>query len=337
MDEIPHGLRAMLPSAHDVARGAGVSQATVSRAFTPGASISPAAKAKVLRVADELGYRPNLLARSLIMGRSGIVGVVVGDSRNPFYMDAFDALSQRLAAAGLQMLVFTAHGSSDADIPVEDLLKYRVDAVVLMSAHLSSRLADRCAAEDIQVIFFNRRASSAVAASSVTGANAEGAGRIAEHLLAQGYRRLAFMAGSDNSSTSHEREQGFIERLAASGLAPPIRIAGHFERTGACEAMRHLMQMGEPPDAIFCANDAMAIAAIEVARFEFGLVPGRDVAIAGFDDIDQAAWPSFGLTTYSQPVGAMTDLVVALLADKQQKHSVVPGALVVRSSTIRAT
>lgn len=324
-----------LPSAHDVARRAGVSQATVSRAFTPGASISPAVKARVMEAAEQIGYRPNLLARSLIMGRSEIVGVVMGDTRNPFYVSAFSMLSHRLAEAGLQMLVFTSSGDEPSDLLIQQLLKYRVDAVLLMSAHLSSDLAARCQDEDIPVIFFNREASAVAKIRSVTGANAIGAKAIAAHLLDQGYRTPAFMAGLPDSSTSRDREAAFIEYLFGQGMARPYRVVGNFDRVGAGEAMRELMALREPPDAVFCANDVMAIASIEIARHEFGLHVGRDIGIAGFDDIDQASWPSFCLTSYSQPLERMIDGVMTMLTKQADGRLAIEGALAIRSSTRR--
>ncbi len=327
------------PSAHDVARAAGVSQAAVSRAFTKGASIAPATRDKVMSAARSLGYRPNLLARSLKEGRSGIVGIVLGNPRNPFYMAALEALSLKLAAAGKHMLVFTAEGNAAGDVQVQDLLNYRVDALILMSTSLSSPLARQCRAEGVPVIFFNRHAQDMAEIDSVTGNNYAGAQAIAAHLLEGGYRRLAFMAGFTDSSTSHEREAGFRDFLARHGAAEPGFAVGHYQRAGAMAAARQLLASAHPPDAIFCANDHMAIATIEVAQAEFGLVIGRDLGVAGFDDIDLASWPSFRLTTYSQPIEAMTDAVVARLLDApdahRDPHAVIGGALCVRRSTIR--
>lgn len=327
--------RAPLPSAHDVARSAGVGQATVSRAFTAGASISPAVKARVMQAADELGYRPNLLARSLIMGRSRIVGVVMGDPRNSFYVAALSCLSRRLAAADLHMLVYISEGSETSDVPVQDLLKYRVDALVLMSAHLSSGLAAACQAEGIPVIFFNRWSRNATAIGSVTGANDEGGRRIAAHLLDQGYRRLAFMAGIADTSTSRDRERGFMAYCDEQRADRPVRVVGQFDRDCARAAMRGLLSSSPAPDAVFCANDVMAIASIEIARHEFGLQVGKDIGIAGYDDIEQAAWPSFELTSYSQPVPQMIDGVMEMLSAPSHDHIVVHGSLVVRSSSLK--
>lgn len=128
--------RQPLPSAHDVAHLAGVSQAAVSRAFTPGTSVSAATREKVLEAAKTIGYRPNLLARSLIKGQSGIVGVVIGNARYPFFQAALDTLSVSLARHSKHILIYTTEGNMPADPQVEELLKFRVEAVLLMSTIL---------------------------------------------------------------------------------------------------------------------------------------------------------------------------------------------------------
>ncbi len=323
-----------------MARLAGVSQAAVSRAFTPGASISQEMRKKVLAAANELGYRPNLIARSLKEGRSGLVGIVLGNPQNPFYIAALEALSNRLAAADKQILVFTTEGNAAGDVHVQVLLKYRVEGLVLMSASLSSNLAEECKSGGIPVVFLNRHAQSVQSVGSVLGANYRGAQRIAEHLLESGYRRLAFMAGFTDSSTSHEREKGFRDYLNIKGVPSPSRAVGHYQRAGAILAARELLSATERPDAIFCANDFMALATIEVAQSEFGLQVGRDLGVVGFDDIDLASWPSFQLTTYAQPVNMMTDAVVDMLLagdrDRSTSKVVVDGGLVKRKSTQRS-
>jgi DNA-binding LacI/PurR family transcriptional regulator len=331
--------RPSLPSAHDVARLAGVSQAAVSRAFTPGASIAKATREKVLEAAKVLGYRPNLLARSLIKGQTGIIGVVIGAPRYKFFLSALAALSARMTKAGKHIFVYTAEGEATVDVLVENLLAYRVDALFLMAAGLSPYLAQQCADEGVPVITYNLPATGSLPGFySVDGDHVTGGRRIAEHMVEQGYRRFGFIAGPPGSRTSQSRESGFSDYLASQGFSAPLRAIGHFQREAAVVAARGLLTGDERPDAIFCANDDMALAAIEVARFEFGLEIGRDVGIAGFDDTEEAAWPSFRLTSYSLPVEAVIDRVAGILLGQsdQPASSIVPGELKVRKSTQRS-
>lgn len=259
----------------------------------------------------------------------------MGDAYNPFYMAAFSQLSRRLAESGLHMLVFTAEKDEPGDVPVQDLLKYQVDALVLMSTQLSSDLATQCQKGGIPVVFFNRRARYTKGMASITGTNAEGGRVIASHLVGRGYRRLAYMAGSPDSSTSKEREAAFMKYCADRGVPRPARVVGHYDRQRAKEAMRLLLSSPQRPDAIFCANDVMAIACAEVARHEFMLRVGPDVGIAGYDDTDQAGWPSFDLTSYSQPIPAMVEEVVKTLVNRRPNHVRIQGSLLIRSSTDR--
>ena len=327
------------PSAHDVARLAGVSQAAVSRAFTPGASIAAATREKIFEAAKALGYRPNLLARSLIKGRSGIIGLVMGNPSYPFFQTALNALSQRLADAGKHILVYTAEENATVDAHVEDLLKYRVDALLLMAASLSPKMADQCVSEGVPVISFGRSADKMAGLHDVVGDNVGGGARIAEHLLQQGYTRLGLIAGSPTTSSGREREKGFVDYLAAQGLSAPERAVGHFRRQDAFAAARTLLSRIPRPDAIFCANDDMALATIEAARYEFGLEIGRELGVAGFDDVEQASWPSFDLTTYSLPVDLMIEKTVEILLGgvpaEPPMHAIINGELKVRGSTRR--
>jgi DNA-binding LacI/PurR family transcriptional regulator len=330
--------RLALPSAHDVARLAGVSQAAVSRAYTPGASIAELTRTKIFEAAKQLGYRPNLHARSLITGKSGIVGVVMGNPRNTFYLEALDALSIGLAKQGLHLLVFTARGERNTDQLVDSLLQFRVDSLLLMSASLSSELSEQCRANGIPVIYFNRTPEPGHRFPSVTSANHVGAARVAQHLFDQGYRRLAMISGDDRSATTLERHQAFLTKVSELGLPRPIVELGGFGLRAA-PAARKLLSSDARPDAIFCTNDMMAMSTIEIARFEFGLEPGRDVGVAGFDNIEGASWLSFDLTTYSQPVAPLIDKTIEVIANPRDfpddAHFAIEGELVVRASTQR--
>ncbi|MGL4636606.1 MAG: LacI family DNA-binding transcriptional regulator [Beijerinckiaceae bacterium] len=325
-------------TATDVAKLAGVSQSAVSRTFTPGASVSRVAREKIKAAAAELGYRPNAIARSLITRRSRIIGVVAAYLQNHFYPEVLERLSQQLQEAGYHIMLFTADAQNAADPLLEEIIGYRIDGLILASTTLSSALAEQCKAAGIPVILFNRTTDTADV-SSVTGENARGGAMIAEFLAASGYKRMGFVAGIENSSTSRDRESGFYGWLSRHHYPTPLRAVGNYTMEGAAAAARELLSRPDRPEAIFCGNDHMAIAIAEVARHEFSLSIPNDIALVGFDDVGPAAWKSFDLTSFSQPVASMVDLTIETILDMVEKpgqpprHLIAPGELVVRGST----
>jgi len=338
----PADLNRRPTTAHEVARLAGVSQSAVSRVFTPGASVSEETRKKVTIAAKRLGYRPNFSARALITGRSNIIGVAVPGVDNPFYADALNALSLAFAARGYRALLFSVDPSVGTDPILEEVLRYRVDALVLISTSASSHFAEECTEVGLPVVMFNRKADSG-SGSSVVGDNVVGAGKLAAFLLEGGHQRFAFVAGLEEASTSRDREKGYLEYLASKEVYNVSREVGNFFPADTVKAVRSLMKKTAPPDAIFCANDQMAMVAMDIVRFEFAKTPGVDISIVGFDDIAMASWPSYALTTYSQPIERMVEQTVVIL-DTQLKnrsadtsHHVTQGELIVRTSARRAS
>lgn len=329
-----------IATAEDVARLANVSQSAVSRAFTPGASVAPETRGRILAAAEQVGYQPDMIARSLMRGRSNIVGVGVGNLSNPFLSTTLDLLTIKLADVGLRLLLFPTDDSSVASVPAREVLQYRLDALVLLATALSPQLAEHCARARVPVILYNRQAPDGAAESSVSGDNLTGGRSIAAFLCGGGHRRFAFMSGIEASSASRERGDAFAGYLAEQGHDAPSVEAGLFTYDGAAAATRRLLLRAVRPDALFCANDLMAIAAIDVARAEFGLTVGRDISIVGFDDIAMARWPSFALTTYGQSTAVLVEETVATIqavrGGSGPLRKTVPGALVIRSSARRS-
>ncbi len=324
----------------EVARRAGVSRSAVSRCFTPGASIADDTRKRVMDAAKALGYRPNAIARSLIAGRSRMIAVVVAYLENQFYPDLLARLADELQARGYHLLLFTGPSDGNSDALFAQILAYQVDGIVLASTSLSSALADECNAAGIPVVLINRTNDRA-GVSSVTADNRNGARALADFLLAAGHRRFGYVAGSAGSSTNQDRETAFRERLAERGVTEVLREDGLYSQAGAAEAARRLLGRADRPDAVFCANDHMAIAVMDTARHELGLRVPEDVSIVGYDDVGPARWPSYALTSVEQPVGTMVDLAVAALLDRIEGREAaariarVPGELVVRASARR--
>ena len=320
-----------------VAEHAGVSQSAVSRTFTPGASISSKTRQKVLASAKELGYRPNAIARSLITNRSRIIAVVMAYLENLFYPDVLEELGRALAAENYHLLLFTGFMDRDSDPVFDQLMQYRVDGIILASTSLSSELSEECATAGIPVVLFNRT-TERDAVSSVTTRNREGGKRVADFLVAGGHKSFGYIAGLENSSTNRDRQQGYIEGLAALGFANVIVETGNYSRADAEAAARSMFSRPDRPEALFVANDHMAVAVMDVARHEFGLRIPEDLSIVGYDDVGPAKWTSYGITSLSQPLKRMVESTVDILMDQiasgeiEAEHRILNGDLIVRTS-----
>lgn len=325
------------PSQLDVAEAAGVSQAAVSRAFTPGASVAPETRARVLAAARSLGYRPNALARSLVTHRSNMIAIVMANMWNPFYARALAQFTDQLQTQGYWVLLFKVTDDSRVDDALLAALEYQVDGVIITSATLSGRMAEECANHGVPVVLFNRYTLNSDV-NAVWCDAASGGRVVADTLLDQGYRRLGFLAGDPGTSTSRDREAGFRSRLAERGCELYRRAEGDFTYESGITASRRLLGGPDRPDAIFCANDLMAMATIDVATGELGLRVPEDVALIGFDDQPMAAWPHYNLTTIRQPLERLVSATVEVIGAAiehpggERVLRILPGELVVRGS-----
>ena len=323
----------------DVAKLAGVSQSAVSRVFTPGAPVSAAMRDKVMRAAASLGYHPNRLAGSLITHRSYLIGITIGYLGNYYYPLAVECLCRRLRRSGYQTMMFFTEPKETADETVEAFLQYRVDGVILASVSLSSEWVSACSRAGVPVILFNRfQADPRV--SSVSVDNESGAAEVARFLVAGGHRRIAYIGGLAGTSAQDGRESGFRGTLHSLGMPLFDRAVGNFETEPAREAARQLFDRpaAERPDAVFTCSDQMALAVMDVIRFELGLRVPEDVSVVGFDDVPQAAWPSYDLTTIHQKIDTIIEATTGVLFERIERPAApprrvqMPASLVVRSS-----
>jgi len=327
----------------DVARDLGMSVATVSRAFHAEGTIALETRRQVLKRAGELGYRPNPFARSLITKRTHIAGIVAADITNPFYPEVLTRLTESLQAIDMNVMLFTANPSRGVDESLRLMLHYQPDIAILLAASLSSEAAQACREAGTPVIFFNRYAADRKS-FAVTCDNTRGGRELADHLIDRGYRRLAYVAGRPDASTNVDRWKGFRARCLARGLPEPLREeAGSFSYEAGYAAACRLLARDPRPDAVFGANDILAIGVIDAARREFGLALPEDLAVVGFDDIAMAAWPPYFLTTMRQPIERMIastiELVGRLTQRSEEAPSVtrIPGKLIERGTTRQAS
>lgn len=298
----------------DVARLAGVSQSAVSRAFSPDASISPRTKQKVLAAAASLGYRPNRIPAIMLSGRSYMVGVVIGGLENPFYARALERLVTALRESGLQVLLMHVDNALTLDSALDQLLSYRIDAIVTSLAIGSKTVARALSQLQIPVVCFN---SSLVGPwISTVNSNNHGAGVVSARLMVErGVARPVWLAGPTRNAASRARGKGFGQGLYEMGMPATdlTTVQGDDTYDSGYEAIISLQKQGLQPDGIFSSNDMMACGAIDALRERMGLRCPHDVIIVGYDNIAQAAWRSYDLTSFDQQTGRMVTCAMALV------------------------
>lgn len=328
------------PTEADVAKRAGVSQSAVSRAFTPGASVSDRMRRKVLKAADELGYHPNLMARSLATSQSNIIGLAVSSLDNPFYAHVVQELSEQLRLTERHLLLFTAKSETEIDPALERVLSFQIDALILTATIASRALAEQCHRAGIPVVQINRE-TKLPRVSTIRGENVRASQRIADFLLAGGHKRFAYVGGTEGSSVGRERRDAFTKHLRRRGVKSVSVAYGDYTFEGAAAATRQLLGAAERPDAIFCASDYMAFATLDVVKREFGLSVPEDISVIGFDDVPQAGNPAYDLTTYSQPASSLAAAAIEIVNKSianprsRARHVEIPGELIIRGSARR--
>jgi DNA-binding LacI/PurR family transcriptional regulator len=328
------------PTSYDVARLAGVSQSAVSRCFRPGNSISAEKRKLILKAAAKLGYEPNAFASSLITKRSNLVAVIISNLTNLYYPQVLAELTQRLDAQGIRVLLFALQNEGDAGKVLPQIWRYRVDGAIA-AAKLSAEQLAQFERHRVPVVLYNRFAEND-AVPSVFCDSVGGERLLVDNLVAAGHRRFAILSGPQDSYVGNQRVEGALARLAHHGLNAEV-LPGGFDHESGGAGLRAAMAMKKRPEALICANDLMAIGAIDTARDELGLSIPDDLSIVGFDGVGPAAWPSYRLTTIRQPVRRMTDAAVTMLLERIANPGLPPevrsfsGALIEgRSARLKA-
>lgn len=319
----------------DVARAAGVSQPTVSRALRGDPRVADPTRQRVLAAAAELGYVASELGRSLSTRTTHQIAMVA-DLRNALYPSLVEPLHDRFAAHGLRMVLLAERG--DDRRTYERLLDRSVDGVVLTTTLHNSSLSKGLLERGLPFVELNRL-SGRSEADGVTADNFGGAAAMARLLLDGGHRRIGAIFGSAEASTSRDREAGFRAALTEAGVElVDNRVArGGFGYEDGERGLAQLLTGRQRPTAVFCFGDLVAVGALNQAR-RMGLSVPADVAIVGFDDIEMAGWPCFDLTTARIDLRGMAvaaaDLLVRRLGGDagRTEVSTFPAELVLRST-----
>ena len=323
----------------DVARAAGVSVATVSRAHNRSRLVTEATGRRVRAVAERLGYSPHAAARSLSTRHTSTIGVLLPDLYGEFYSELIRGIDQTAQHHGFHLLLASSHNEKDAITAALQSMRGRVDGLVVMSPAPGAHLAVRDLPASFPVVLLNSAATGA-AFDAITIANARGAADMVEHLVGLGHRRLAMILGPDGNADAAERLRGFRAAVQAAGLKSDDvwEVPGDFTDSSGFEAGVELLRHARRPRAVFAANDAMAIGALSAFREAGVAVPG-DVAVAGFDDIPMARYTHPPLSTVRVDIVALGERAATRLLEAvgntrrhRKRRERLPVALVIRES-----
>lgn len=325
-------------TSRDVARAAGVSQATVSRVVQSSERVSRETREKVLKALQTTGYVPNTMARAMKTRRTGTIGVVVARVTNPFYPEVLEILAAELAAVERRMILWNSEGAGE-QTALQAIRQGLVDGIVFTTVTAASVPLQEALSRGAPVVILNRSVDGA-ACGQVTSDNEAGARTVAEYFVTAGHRRIGYIGGPPGPSTQVERERGFRDGLAARGAELPDELClyGDFSHRDGHAAMRELLCLDDPPTAVFCVNDLTAFGALDGARSLGVRVPDQ-VWVVGYDDIAMSSWEAFDLTTVRQPIHDMVrkgiDMLLQRIDDPaaSPQHYRFPSQLVVRGST----
>ena len=298
-------------SAEDVARLAGVSRSAVSRTFTPGASVAPLTREKVLRAAEELGYQVNDLARAVLNNHSRLVGIVATNPEIGFRAHLASALTKALIQCGnIPILINTGQTEEELAAAQRTLIGHRAEATIILSGSTPENFVDLAHRNGQSVIVIGR---SEPGADQVRVANVAAAARAAQAFAERGYRRLGLAGSQSGTPSITEREAGFVEASTTLGATVIVARGRDSDYAGGLQAARELLDRENRPEAIFCVNDQVAFGLMDYATRKLHLQIPEQLAVIGFDDVPEAGWLSYNLTTFRQDPTFLARRAVGLI------------------------
>lgn len=296
----------------DIAKKAGVSYATVSRALNGRRGVKDDTRELILEVARNMGYQPNAIARGLVLKHTKTLALVIPDITNPFFPEITRGVEDTASLQGYSVFLCNSHWDAKKEkLYLNTLQEKRVDGIIL---HTSNNVEeDQYTNFKIPMVLLNK-ISSVVEYSSVEVDNVRGGFLATKHLIEAGYRKIAFIGGTENSPSNAERKEGYKLALKQHRIPLDERLimSGSFKSESGYENMKKLIDSGNIPDAVFGGNDVIALGVLHCAQ-EHGLRVPDDFGIIGFDDIPYASLPQIQLTTIEQPKYQMGRYAVDLL------------------------
>jgi LacI family transcriptional regulator len=296
----------------DIARKAGVSYATVSRALNGKYGVKPSTRERVLHIARRLGYRPNAVARGLVTRRTMTIGLIVPDITNPFFPEVAEGVEEAARGAGYGVLLCNSNWQKVSERQYVTLLAgRRVEGIIIAPISRAEEPVDDRVPAALPVVYVSSMPRT-TARSYVVIDNEQGGYLATKHLLDAGRGPAAFIGSRESSDD--ERFAGYRRALEDHGVACDERFVrlGDMRQASGYRLFRELIEHGGRPRSVFAENDLMALGCLQAAR-ELGLRIPEDVAIVGFDDIPFASFPEIQLTTIRQPTSEMGRMAVDIL------------------------
>ena len=289
-------------SLHEVAKRAGVSTATVSRTINRPADVNPKTAERVWKAIQELDYLPNIQARSLVSGRSRILGLIVSDITNPFFPELVKEFENLCVEHDYEILISsTNYDTGRMEICVRRMLQRMVEGVAIMTSEMSNSFIDEFSRRNVPLVFLDLGVPKD-RISTVRVDYRAGITQAVEHLLGLGHRRIAFVSGPQAVKSARIRRSAFLSGLAKAGIGEGERLVEESDHTveGGLLAMERLLRIAKPPTAVLASNDVTAIGALRAIR-RAGLRVPQEISVVGFDDIQLAGYTDPPLTTVRFP------------------------------------
>jgi len=329
----------------DIAKRAGVSHSTVSRALRMNNLVSDETARQIRQVAQEMGYRPSAVARSLKTKRTQVLGVIVSSISDPFFSEILNGIEVSAQARGYSLFIAASqHDPIKERQIVQTMMEQRTDGVIICSSSFSPEHGRQLLSYGFPVVVVNHQGSESFN-YSIYHDDVDGSSQITQHLISLGHKRIAYLGNSQSGKTTQDRLQGFLDAMEKADLEVPEsyihHVAGGEPSLGA-ESVEYFARLTPGPTAIVCFNDMLAIGVLKGCQLA-GLRVPEDLSVTGFDNITFSAFTSPSLTTIDQPKFSIGQEAAQLLLDLLQavdgtipdtpNVKVLQGKLLVREST----
>jgi LacI family transcriptional regulator len=306
----------------DIATIAEISYSSVSRALNGLKGVSEETRQKIKKIAEEMEYTPNAVARGLVQKQTGTLGLILPDITNPFYPEIARSVEERASLAGYNtFLCNTNYESSKEESYLLNLLEKRVDGIILAPISSQSNLFEQRKHLPLPFVYLGNTPERTKYSFVITD-NVRGGYLATRTLIEKGYRRIGFISGKDEESPVGGRFAGFKDAMDRYNIEVNddyIRLRSWRLKSGY-EIIKQMIDSGVYPEAVFAGNDILAMGILQGIK-EKGLNVPEDIAVIGFDDIPYASWPAINLSTIRQPKSRMGKSAVEILLDQLQTEN----------------